>query len=192
MLCLAYASRLKNWAFGGGVCIYTSPDGTPSISKFGSPSLLAGGADGVPGGGGAGSSGGALGPLRCQHLCGFLDIPFWKGRQPSIWFSLTIASCLSLAAFNLLSPGNWTRRCISSQTSAQGCLIRYWASSIAGCQNPPLAFLALFKARHMSDCSSCTQPPCLATVADMLKTYKKLVTASKGEIQLLRQPYMTR
>jgi len=31
----------------------------------------------------------------------------------------------------------------------------------------------------MSDCSSCTRPPCLTIVAEMLITYKKLVAASK-------------
>jgi len=43
----------------------------------------------------------------------------------------------------------------------------------------------------MSDCSSCTRPPCLAKVADMLKTYKKLVAASKRKNRLLPQPYTT-
>jgi hypothetical protein len=36
--------------------------------------------------------------------------------------------------------------------------------------------------RRMSDCSSCTTPPCLAIVAFMLKTYKALGKASKSEI----------
>ena len=35
-------------------------------------------------------------------------------------------------------------------------------SSTAVYQNRPLAILAIFKARRMSDCSSCTRPPCLA------------------------------
>jgi hypothetical protein len=39
--------------------------------------------------------------------------------------------------------------------------------------------LAIFKARRMSDCSSYNRPPCLAIVADMLKTYMILVAASK-------------
>ena len=43
----------------------------------------------------------------------------------------------------------------------------------------------------MSDCSSCIWPPCLAIVADRLKTFKKLVSASKGKIRLLPQPYTT-
>jgi hypothetical protein len=36
--------------------------------------------------------------------------------------------------------------------------------------------------------SSCTQPPCLAIVADILKIYKKLVPVSNNEIRLLPQP----
>jgi hypothetical protein len=42
----------------------------------------------------------------------------------------------------------------------------------------------MFKARLMSDCSSCTRPPCLAIIADMLNTYKKLVAASNTEMRL--------
>jgi hypothetical protein len=53
-----------------------------------------------------------------------------------------------------------------------------------------LAILDIFKARRMSDCSSCNWPPCLATVAGMWKTYKKLVAASNNEIRLLALPYM--
>jgi hypothetical protein len=41
----------------------------------------------------------------------------------------------------------------------------------------------------MSECSSCTRPPCLAIVADMLKTYKTLVDGSNNEIRLLPLPY---
>jgi len=52
-----------------------------------------------------------------------------------------------------------------------------------------LSILAIFNARRMSDCSSCTRPPCLAIVADMLKTYKTLVDASNNEIRLLPLPY---
>jgi hypothetical protein len=51
--------------------------------------------------------------------------------------------------------------------------------------------LVRFKARRMSDYSSCTRPPCLAIVADMLKTYKQLVVASKRKNPLLPQPYTT-
>jgi hypothetical protein len=43
----------------------------------------------------------------------------------------------------------------------------------------------------MLDCSSCTRPPCLAMVADMLKTYKTLVVAAKSEIWQLPRLYMT-
>jgi hypothetical protein len=43
----------------------------------------------------------------------------------------------------------------------------------------------------MSDCSTCTRHPCLARLADMLKTYMKLIVASNTKIQLLPQPYTT-
>ena len=56
-------------------------------------------------------------------------------------------------------------------------------------QNAFFGLLAIFNARRMSDCSSCTRPPCLAIVADMLKTDKTLVAASKSEIRLLPLRY---
>jgi hypothetical protein len=40
-----------------------------------------------------------------------------------------------------------------------------------------------------SDCSSCTRRPCLAIIADMSNTYKKLIAASNNEMQLLPQWY---
>ena len=41
----------------------------------------------------------------------------------------------------------------------------------------------------MLDYSSCTRPPCLAIMVDMLNIYKKLVATSKYEIRLLPGPY---
>jgi len=64
MRSLAYGSRLKNRALGSGVCIYTDPGGTPSVSELWVLSLLSGCAGGVPRLGGAGHDGGALVPLR--------------------------------------------------------------------------------------------------------------------------------
>ena len=58
-----------------------------------------------------------------------------------------------------------------------------------GTLKPFLAIFAISKARCMLDCSSCTWPPCLALVADMLKSYKKLFTAYNNEIRRLPQPY---
>jgi len=40
----------------------------------------------------------------------------------------------------------------------------------------------------MSDCSSCIRPPWISIVADILNTYKKLVTASNNQMWLLPQP----
>jgi len=45
-------------------------------------------------------------------------------------------------------------------------------------RKPFFRHLGYIQPRCMSDCSSCTQPPCLAIAADMLKTYKKLVADS--------------
>jgi len=194
---LAFVSRLENWALGRGECINIYLGGTPSISDMWAASLLPGGTGGVSGGCGVGSgvsclscSGwGAPVPMRLQRVRGFCAVPIWQGRQPSVWFSCSIAGFLSIAAFTFIPPGNSTPRVFSSLTSDRGVLIRNCVSSIAARQNPPLAILAIFKARRMSDCSSCTWPPCLAIVPDMLKTYKKLVAASTYQIRLVPQPY---
>jgi len=69
-------------------------------------------------------------------------------------------------------PGNSAPHFNSSRTSAWGFLVRYCVSFIAASLNSPMAILAMFNTRNMSDYSSCTRPPCLAIVADMLKTDK--------------------
>jgi len=178
MRSLAYESRLKNRAQGSGECIYTYLGDTPCVSELWVISLSAGGAGGIPGLSGASRGGGAPVPLLLQWVCGFFAVRFCQGRQPSIWFSWTIAGCLSIAAFTLSCPGNTTPRFFSSQTLACGFLISCCISPIAARKNPSLAILAIFKARRMSDCSSCTWPPGLARVVDMMKTYKELVAAS--------------
>jgi len=125
-------------------------------------------------------------------VCRFFAVPFWQGRQPDVWFWRRIAGCLCIAAFTFLCPGNSTPRFFSSQTSGRGILMTYFVSSIAARENPSFDILAIFNARRMSDCSNCTWPPCLAIVADMLKTYKTLVPASNNEIWLLPLPYTLR
>jgi len=127
--------------------------------------------------------------LRLQRVCGFFVMPFWQARHPGVWFWRSIAGCLSIPAFTILCPGNSKPRFFSSRTLARGFLIRYCFSSILGRENPSLAILPKFKARRMSDCSSCTRHPCLAIVADMLNNHKKLVVASHNEMWLLPQPY---
>jgi len=47
----------------------------------------------------------------------------------------------------------------------------------------------MLNARPMSDCSSCTPTPCLATVADIVKTCMHLVAAWNNGIRPLPQPY---
>jgi len=162
-------------------------------------------AGGVPGRGGVGCGvgsgagngvwclrrlgGGAPVPLRLQHVCEFVAVRFLQGRHPGVRFWRSIAGCLSIAALNPLRPGHSTPCFFCSWALAQGFFIRYCVSSIAACENHFLAILAMFKARRTSDCSSCTRPLCLATVADMLNTYKKSDAASNYEMRLLPQPY---
>jgi len=82
----------------------------------------------------------------------------------------------------LLCPGKTTPCFFSSQTSAWCFSISGCISSISARGNPHLAILAIFKSRLVTDCSSCTRPPFLAIVADMLKTFHKLVAASNRKI----------
>jgi len=132
--------------------------------------------------GGAGCGGGAPVPLCLQQVWGFFAVPLGQERQLSVWFSWSIARCLAIAAFTLIGPGNTTPHFISTRTSALGFLISCCVSSIVARKNRSSAIVAIFKARCMSDCSSCTRPSCLAIVADMLKTYKKYVAASRVRI----------
>jgi hypothetical protein len=91
-----------------------------------------------------------------------------------------------------LYPGNSTPRFFFfSGTSMGGFLISCCVPSIVARDNPLVAILAIFKARPRSDCPSCIRSPCLATVADMLKTQKKSVTASNRMIRHVPLPYMT-
>jgi len=179
MRSLAYGWGLKNWVQGSGVCIYTYSGGTPSVLELWVLSLSTDGASGVAGCSGARHGGGAHVPLCLQHVCGFFAVPCGHGRLPSVWFSRTIAGCLSIPAFTLLCLGKTTTCFFSSRTLVHGFFVSCCVSSIAAYEPPSLAILAIFQARHMSDCSSCTQPSCLAIVADMLKTYRKLVATSK-------------
>jgi len=87
-------------------------------------------------------------------------------------------------------PRKLTPRFFSARTLVCGIFIRYSISSVTERENSCLAILAIFKARRMLDNSSSTRPPCLAIVADILKTFKKLVAASNNEIRLLPQPYI--
>jgi len=164
---------------GRVVCIYTYPGGTWSVSELWLPSPSAGGTGWVLGQCGTGRGGGAPIPMRLQGVCAFIAVPLWQGRLPSVWFSQTIAGSLSITAVNLLCSGYTAPRLFSSQTLVRGFLISCYVFSLAAHEHPPLAILAIFKARRMFDCSSCTWPPCLAIVTDMLKTYKKLVAASR-------------
>ena len=128
----------------------------------------------------------ACAPEACLWI---LCCSILQERQPSVWFSWTIAGCLSITAFTLLCPENSTPCFFSSQTLDWGFLIRFCIASIVVQEKRPLAILAIFKGRRMLDGSSCTRPCCIAIMADMLNTYKKSVAASTYEIQLLPLPY---
>jgi len=196
--CSVSSSSSQNSPQGSAVCEYVYPAGTLTIPDGWAAHFLLVGAGGVPGRGGVGSGvhtlrqagGGAPVPLCLHRVCGFFAVPFWQGSQPDVSLWRSIAGCLRIAAFTILCPGNSTRRFFSSRTLARGFLMRYFVSSIAAREKLSLAILAIFNARRMSDCSSCTLPPSLAIVADMLKTYKILVDASNNEIRLLPLPYM--
>ena len=193
LLSLAFASRLKNWPLGRGACNYPYLTGTQSIWERWAPLLSLGGAGGVLGRVGIGcgvyflhrSDWGAPVRMLLQRVCWRFAVPFLQGRQLSMLWSWTIAGCIPIAAFTFLRPRNSSPQLLSSSTSAWGFLIRYCISSIVARENPPLAILAIFQATRMSDCSSCTRPQCHAIVADMLKTYKKLVAASKNKTRQL-------
>jgi len=124
----AYAPRLKYWAQGRGVGIYKYPGGTPSIVDVWDPLLSLGGTGGDAGGCGVGSGvgclshsgGGAPVHLHHQHVLEFCAVPCWQRTQPSVWFSPSIARCLSIAAFKFSSPGNSTPHFSSSRTSTWG------------------------------------------------------------------------
>jgi len=162
------------------------------------PEVLPDGAGGVLGSGRIGSGVGCLRRLgggAPVHLCPqivwrFFAVPIWQGRHPAVWFCQSIAASLAIAAFTISCPRKSTPSFLYSWTLARGNLIRYCISSNAAHENPPLAISAIFKARHMSDCSRCSRPPFLAIVADMLKTYNGVVAASNNENRRLPQPYM--
>jgi hypothetical protein len=127
--------------------------------------------------------------LRLHHVCGFFAVSFWQGRHPADWFRRSIARCLSIAAFTYSCPGHSTPRFCSSRNLARGFLISNCVSSFPAREKPSIGIFALFKSRRMSDCYNCTRPPCLALVADILNSKKKLVAACNGEIRQLPQPY---
>jgi len=173
---IAHAILGKNGALGSRVYTYTYVGGTPSVSAFSSSSN---GTGGVPARGCAHRGGDAPVPLRLLRICAFFAVPLGQQRQLSGWFSRTFPGCLSISAFTLLCPGNLTPHVFSSQTLAQSFLISCCVCSIAAHENPRLAILAIFEARRMSECSSCTRAPCLAIIADRLKPSKILVTTCK-------------
>jgi len=157
------------------------------------PALLPGGMGGGPARAGVRSrvsclhraGGGAPVLLRRQYVGEFHAVPFRQGRHPSGWFWPSIARWLSITASTYLWPGNSTPRWFSSQISESGFMIRFCVSSVEACEDPHLAILAIFTARHMSDCSSCTWPPCLVIVSDMMRTYKQWVAAANDKIRLV-------
>jgi hypothetical protein len=80
---LASGSKLRNWSLRRGVFIYIYPGVTPCVSELQLLSLSPDAAGGNLGRRGASRGGGALLPIRPQHVCGFIDVPFGKeGSHP--------------------------------------------------------------------------------------------------------------
>jgi hypothetical protein len=105
-----------------------------------------------------------------------------NGNHLVLWICHGIDGCLCFIAFTMLSRVQSTPCILTSQMLACDYFITYCVSSIAALDSPPLAILGILKAWCMLVSFSCTVPPCLALVADMLKTYKKIVAASNNEI----------
>jgi hypothetical protein len=187
----------KRFSTGRDVCEAACIAGRFTIWEYRAPEVLLVGAGVDLARGGIGSGvgcmrqfgGGAPVALSLQPVCGFFAVPFWEGTHPAMWFWKSIARCLCVASFTFLWPGSSTVRFFSCHISAQCFVIIYWVFSIAAREHSPLAISAVFKTRCMLDCSSCTWSPCLAIVADMFNTYKKLVGASNKTIGLLPWPY---
>jgi hypothetical protein len=152
------------------------------------------------------------GKLRCrrhfgQRLCQFWCWCAWSTPQPeSLWILCwpilprNVAThqifmiherCLSIPSLSFLCPQNSANKVICSQTLACGFAIRYCVYAIVESRNTLWAILPGFKTRPMKDCCSDTWPPCLAILADMLKTYQKLVVTSKNEVSLLQWLYVS-
>jgi len=194
---LAYPSSLKNWALGSRECIYTYLGGTHWISEASSPWLSQGNTGAIlarcdvrsrvswlsQGGGGAPVH------LFLQCIWGFCALLFdYKGSHLFDFPEPSPGVCPLLPsqcyALNLHLP------IISFLTSAQGLFMSHCVCSIVARENPPFAILAIVQTRRMSHCSSCTQPPSIAIVADMSKTRMKLVTAFTYEIWLLYKQWL--
>jgi len=143
-----YASSLNNWALGREPGEYTYPSHKLSISEHFATSLSLCAAGGVTDGECLGSGvyclyqsgGGAPIPLHLHCICGFTTMPFWQGRQVSMWFAWSIARYLSIVASTLWCPGISTLNIFLSWTSAWGFLICCCISSIAALEHPPWTF----------------------------------------------------
>jgi len=82
-----------------------------------------------------------------------------------------------MAALTCSSLGNSTPRLFCCRTSVW-CFLMWWlVSSIGASETPSLGILAIFTTRRMSECSSCTRPPSLPIVADIVKTNQTIVVA---------------
>jgi len=143
----------------------------------------------IQGGDGIASMSGTPVSFRLQGISGCCSVPCWQSRKPSVEISQTMAGCLSIPALACLYPGNKTPQFISSRTLVGLFFMMYCQLSLTVRENTHLAILATYNARRMSDCSSCKWPYCFLIVADIMKTYMKLVGASKYEIRLLPLPY---
>jgi len=111
------------------------------------------------------------------HHCGscltvaFSTCQVGKEGSGPLAFRETVAGWLWIAIFIPFWTANTTPKFISSHTSEQTLLIICCIPSLATRHSAPLASLDITNAWLMSACSCCSWPPCLAIVANMLKTY---------------------
>jgi len=129
------------------------------------------GAGGVPGGGGV-SAGAALcvGQGRCtcplclQRVCGFFAAPF--GEEGAGHFGYDEVCRVSLyRSLHLCMPRKLNTPLLLFSDLGAWFLNEIFRFLYCGARKAFLAILAIFNGRRMSDCSSCTRPPCLAIVA---------------------------
>jgi len=138
------------------VGIYPYPSSTASIWEPRAPLMSPGGGSSVPAGDGIASGGYAPVSLYCQRVCRFFAVPLWQRMVLSVWFSQTITGCRYIAAFTFLFPENTTPHIFYSRTLVRDFWIRYCIFCIVVCEISPGAILAIFKARRMLVCFSCT------------------------------------
>jgi len=170
--------------------------GKLTISDGWAPEVLQVGAGGVPGGGGVSAGARTLRRQGEVHL--FLCVSSVSadslrrhfGEEGGRHLVMTKYCRVSLyRSLHLCMPRKLNTPLLLFSDLGAWFLNEIFRFLYCGARKAFLGHFGHIHGRRMSDCSSCTRPPCLAIVADMLKTYKTLVNASNNEIGLLPLPY---